>query len=187
MFDWLESFEKLKDLLGDFLSPFDKILVLGCGNANFSEDMYDAGYKKQWNIDISRVVIEQMRQRNRSRKYMLYEVMDCCDLKYPDNFFDIIIDKSTIDAILCGDNAYVNTALMMKESQRVLKEDGGRYVAISYGTPDNRSFHFTRKFLSWKLTTHTLTPDEQTKESEKNEVGNYVYVCEKRPDWREVY
>ena len=46
MFDWLESFEKLKDLLGDFLSPFDKILVLGCGNANFSEDMYDAGYKK---------------------------------------------------------------------------------------------------------------------------------------------
>ena len=57
MFDWLESFEKLKEVI-NFLKPDDKILVLGCGNANFSEDMYDAGYKKQWNIDISRVVIE---------------------------------------------------------------------------------------------------------------------------------
>lgn len=91
---------------------------------------------------------------------MVYEVMDCCDLKYPDNFFDVIIDKSTIDAILCGDNASVNTALLLKESQRVLKEDGGRYVAISYGTPDSRSYHFTRKFLSWKLTTHKLKPDQ---------------------------
>jgi 2-polyprenyl-3-methyl-5-hydroxy-6-metoxy-1,4-benzoquinol methylase len=47
------------------VKPTDKILVLGCGNANFSEDLYDAGYKNQWNIDISSVVIKQMRQRNK--------------------------------------------------------------------------------------------------------------------------
>ena len=47
---------------------------------------------------------------------MVYEDMDCCDLSYQDNFFDCIIDKSTIDAILCGDNAFLNTALMLKES-----------------------------------------------------------------------
>ena len=100
-----------------------------------------------------------MRFRNRKRKRMVYEVMDCCDLKYPDNFFDIIIDKSTIDAILCGDNAYLNTALMLKESQRVLRE-GGHYLAISYGKPETRSYHFTRKFLSWSLSTFTLYPVE---------------------------
>ena len=116
MFDWLEGYDQLKAMLNDYMTPTDKILVLGCGNANFSEDLYDAGYKFQWNIDISKVVIDQMRFRNRKRKRMVYEVMDCCDLKYPDNFFDIIIDKSTIDAILCGDNAYLNTALMLKES-----------------------------------------------------------------------
>lgn len=70
---------------------------------------------------------------------MVYEVMDCCDLKYPDNFFDIVIDKSTIDAILCGENASLNTALLLKESQRVLKENGGEYIAISYGKPHTRS------------------------------------------------
>lgn len=41
--------------------------------------------------------------------------MDVCDLKYPDNYFDIAVDKSTIDALLCGDNAYLNVATMMKE------------------------------------------------------------------------
>lgn len=57
-----------------------------------------------------------MRDRNKDRKGMTYEVMDVCNLSYPDNFFDIAIDKSTIDALLCGDNAYLNTALMLKES-----------------------------------------------------------------------
>lgn len=55
---------------------------------------------------------------------MIYEVMDCTDMKYPDNFFDIAIDKSTIDALLCGDNAYLNVARMMKEVQRTLKTGG---------------------------------------------------------------
>ena len=116
MFDWLEDFQSLKSLLEQFCKPTDKILILGCGNANFSEDLYDAGFKHQWNIDISSVVIKQMRTRNKERKEMTYEVMDVCNLSYPDNFFDVAIDKSTIDALLCGDNAYLNTALMLKES-----------------------------------------------------------------------
>jgi ubiquinone/menaquinone biosynthesis C-methylase UbiE len=115
--------------------------VLGCGNANFSEDLYEAGFENVWNIDISPVVINQMKQRNAHRPKMKYQVMDVCDLKYPDNYFDVAIDKSTIDAILCGDNPFLNTAIMLKESQRVLKE-GGVYVGISYGKPSSRSFHY---------------------------------------------
>jgi CDP-diacylglycerol--glycerol-3-phosphate 3-phosphatidyltransferase len=43
---------------GKFLDPLaDKILVIGCGNAKISEEMYDAGFKFQWNIDISHTVI----------------------------------------------------------------------------------------------------------------------------------
>ena len=116
MFDWLEDYDTLSQLLNEFLTKESKILIIGCGNANFSEDLYDAGFIYQWNIDISTVCIQQMSERNKSRKEMKYEVMDCCDLSYEDNFFDCIIDKSTIDAILCGDNAFLNTALMLKES-----------------------------------------------------------------------
>ena len=116
---------------------------------------------------------------------MKYQVMDCCDLKYEDNYFDVIIDKSTIDAILCGDNSYLNTALMLKEGQRVLKV-GGAYIAISYGKPETRAFHFTRPFLSWSLQEFIFYPVDAKDEKEKEEKSHYIYACTKKPDWEEV-
>jgi len=41
-------------------------------------------------------------------------VMDVKNMDYESNFFDLIIDKSTIDALLCSDDAFFNTAQMMK-------------------------------------------------------------------------
>lgn len=48
--------------------------------------------------------------------------MDVMNIKYPDNFFDIVIDKSTIDVMFCGELSSLNIAIMMKEVQRVLKK-----------------------------------------------------------------
>ena len=45
-----------------------KIMVPGCGNAEFSEDLYDAGFENQVNIDISEVVIKQMAERNEEKR-----------------------------------------------------------------------------------------------------------------------
>ncbi len=36
------------------------------------------------------------------------------NMRFPSNHFDLIIDKSTIDALLCGDSSFMNTAIMMK-------------------------------------------------------------------------
>lgn len=44
-FDWLEDYNQLKEVLNLYLKPTDKILVIGCGNAKISEEMYDAGFK----------------------------------------------------------------------------------------------------------------------------------------------
>jgi ubiquinone/menaquinone biosynthesis C-methylase UbiE len=98
-----------------------------------------------------------MSERNQTRSEMKYEVMDVRDIKYPDNFFDVALDKSTIDALLCGDNAYMNVAQMMKEVQRVLKP-GGTYIAISYGKPENRAYHFEREHLSFTMKQFILYP-----------------------------
>ena len=91
-----------------------------------------------------------MEAKRKEKNYgkMVYEVMDVCNMDYPDEYFDVAIDKSTIDAILCGDNAFLNVAKMMNEVQRVLKT-GGVYLAISYGKPENRGFHFEREHLKF--------------------------------------
>jgi ubiquinone/menaquinone biosynthesis C-methylase UbiE len=145
-FDWLENYESLKPLMNNLFDKHDKILNVGCGNAQLTEDMYDDGYTCIVNTDISAVVIEQMRERNRQRQGMLWEVDDVLAMKYDDESFDVVIDKSrpgspgTIDAILCGKRSFLNAAVMLMEIQRVLKP-GGLYLAISYGSPSTRLVH----------------------------------------------
>ena len=73
------------------------------------------------------------------------------------NSFDIAIDKSTIDALLCGDDAFFKVAAMLKKTQRVLRTDG-IYFAISYGRPEGRSFHFTTPFLSLENKEYVIYP-----------------------------
>jgi len=180
-FDWLEDYDTLKQIIDDFkLGKESKVLVLGCGNAEFSEDMYDDGYTNIYNIDISENVIKQMKDRNISRPKMIYEVMDIRDLKYPDKSFEIAIDKSTIDALLCGDNSFLNVAIMTKEVQRVLK-NGGIYMVISYGAPENRTFHFEREHLAFETSIYTIKKDFHENE-EKSEKIHYVYICRKKPE-----
>jgi SAM-dependent methyltransferase len=99
-FDWLENWESLKPLLEPILTPESSILMLGCGNALISQEMYDDGYQNITNIDISQVVIDDMKERNVDRPNMTWEVMDVMKMSYEDNTFDIAIDKSTIDALL---------------------------------------------------------------------------------------
>ena len=112
-FDWLESYASLGGVLKEFMPTKDiKILVLGCGNAEFSEDLYDDGYHNIVNVDISSVVIRQMSQRNSQvRPGMVWKVMDITDMSdFESNSFDLAIDKSTIDALLCGDDSFLKVA-----------------------------------------------------------------------------
>ena len=81
---------------------------------------------------------------------MTWEVGDALDLRWPDNTFDLVIDKSTIDTILHTDAGFVNVAQLTKEFQRVTKV-GGLCMVISYGTLDTRSCHFSRAHLTWDV------------------------------------
>jgi 2-polyprenyl-3-methyl-5-hydroxy-6-metoxy-1,4-benzoquinol methylase len=56
------------------LKSSDKILVVGCGNSNFSSDLYDAGYLGIINIDFSQVVIDIMKEKNKDRMQMEWKV-----------------------------------------------------------------------------------------------------------------
>lgn len=44
LFDWLEDYESLKPIFERFMLRSDRILMLGCGNSELSEKMYDDGF-----------------------------------------------------------------------------------------------------------------------------------------------
>ena len=47
---------------------------------------------------------------------MKFDVMNVLNMTYTNEKFDIIIDKGTLDAILCGTSGWIsNTAIMLKE------------------------------------------------------------------------
>ena len=138
MYDWLADFSVLRDFVQEVCTRESRILMLGCGNSLLSEEMYDAGFCNIDNIDISPVVIEQMEARNHERLDMRYFVMDATDLsQFDDRSFDVVLDKGTLDSLLCGDDAFINVARMTREVQRVLKPQGV-YMVISYSGPKFR-------------------------------------------------
>ena len=61
---------------------------------------------------------------------------------------------------------------------------GGVYLAISYGNPDSREFHFYREFLSFELKTYSLSETDTTED--KEEKTHYVYACVKNADADDV-
>lgn len=127
-FDWLFSFDDLETVLNDLVpNKKEEILLIGCGNAPFSPDMWvvcwnsveshyrarfhltvDAiitsdrykkgGYKNLWNTDLSDVVISQQAAKYPKQRW---EVMDILDMKLPDLSVKCLIDKSLIDTLLC--------------------------------------------------------------------------------------
>lgn len=110
---------------------------------------------------------------------MSFEVMDITDMSaFESNQFDLAVDKSTIDALLCGDDSFIKVAQMLKETQRVLKP-GGIYFAISYGKPESRSFHFQQPFLGFENREFILYDANIDSEEEREEKSHYIYVCKK--------
>lgn len=55
---------------------------------------------------------------------------------------------------------------------------GGHYIAISYGEPKNRKFHFERQHLGFDITIREIN---YWQSEEGKTMKHWVYVCEKKP------
>ncbi|XP_028046357.1 eEF1A lysine and N-terminal methyltransferase homolog isoform X2 [Monomorium pharaonis] len=108
--------------------------------------LYDVGYRNIVNIDISHIVIKQMRDiNNDTRPDLVYEHMDATQMTYPDEKFSVILDKGTLDALMpdAKETTIVTIDRYFKEITRVLR-NGGRYICISL-----LQEHILRKLLSY--------------------------------------
>lgn len=200
-FDWYQNYSSLVPLFHLYLSPpHRRVLVVGCGNSSFSEKMAADGYEDIVNIDISSVVIEEMQKKYSDHPQLKYITMDVLKMDTLETgSFDAVIDKGTLDTILCGNNSKPNSAKMLEEVGRVLK-DKGVYILVTYGAPSYR-LCYLKNSCKWKIKLHVIEKTipgvkeekqiwELTKPIPLNQKGknledfigaspdvHYVYVC----------
>lgn len=62
--------------------------------------------------------------------------------------FNVVIDKGTLDTILCGDNSEANVEKMLMEINRVLKPNGV-FICISYGSEEQRKDYLKNKTINF--------------------------------------
>lgn len=90
-------------LFSPYMSQFSSFLLSflsGCGNSSMSGDMYSAGYHSITNIDYSSVCINTMSARYSNCPGMTWHEMDVRQLSFPDAFFDVVLEKATLDALM---------------------------------------------------------------------------------------
>nr|QTZ19554.1 methyltransferase 13 [Bixa orellana] len=130
-FDWYQRYSSLRPFVRKFVPTSSRVLMVGCGNALMSEDMVKDGYEDIMNIDISSVAIETMRRKYEYIPQLKYMQMDVRDMSFfPDESFGNVIDKGTLDSLMCGTDAPISATQMLGEVSRLLKP-GGTYMLVT--------------------------------------------------------
>uniref|UniRef100_A0A1B6FY48 Methyltransferase type 11 domain-containing protein n=1 Tax=Cuerna arida TaxID=1464854 RepID=A0A1B6FY48_9HEMI len=131
-FEWYGEYPELCGILHKYIRPRDKILVIGCGNSSLSSDLYDVGYKQIMNIDVSGVVIKQMKAKSKNRPGLEYQRMDATNTTFVDGEFNVVLDKGTLDAMMPDSSPETLERIdkLFAEVDRVLAPLG-RYVCVS--------------------------------------------------------
>ncbi|XP_069356733.1 eEF1A lysine and N-terminal methyltransferase homolog [Maniola hyperantus] len=131
-FEWYGEYLELCTHLHKYIKRTDAILIPGCGNSSLSADLYDIGYPNITNIDVSEVVIKQMKAINSHRTCMKFHYMDALNMTFENDEFNVVLDKGTLDALMPDDSRETIERIdkYFNEIKRVLKI-GGRYVCIT--------------------------------------------------------
>ena len=128
--DWYCGYDDLQAIITAFVPKDAYMLVPGCGDAPFSVDAFNDGYRHQLGVDNSKAVIDMMAARTAGMDGLAWSCEDLCDMKSIDGGkFGAVVDKATFDCIFC-DKDRTKVQKMLAEVHRVL-QDGGVFILVS--------------------------------------------------------
>lgn len=156
------------------------MLVVGCGNSELSEQLYDVGYQQLTNIDTSETVVSNMNQRNAERRPGLtFQLIDATQTGFEDGSYQVALDKSTLDAMASEEEGAL-AKRMLTEVSRVMAV-GGRYVCVTLAQEHVVRLaveHFSS--AGWAIRLHCMTKEEdQDSDSTTFALPVFVLVCTK--------
>ncbi|KAJ1632152.1 S-adenosyl-L-methionine-dependent methyltransferase [Pavlovales sp. CCMP2436] len=163
-FDWFQRFGTcgaFRHAIREAVPKPDQVLVVGAGTSRLAEEMFAAGYSNIFNLDISPVACKLLDERYERMGGLPIDnrIGDVQALSFNDASFDTIIDKGTLDALLCAESA-VGLA-MLSEISRVLRSSGGIFVHVTDCPPDKRLPLLQNARFRWKLARHYTLPRSQ--------------------------
>uniref|UniRef100_A0A7S2TWQ3 Methyltransferase type 11 domain-containing protein n=1 Tax=Lotharella oceanica TaxID=641309 RepID=A0A7S2TWQ3_9EUKA len=156
VFDWYTDFLSLKPLFAHYCKLNSRILNLGCGNSELAEGLALEGYTDVTSVDISGKCIDMMLKRCQESKHaeklkdLRWIRMDASRMTFEDKTFDFIIEKGTMDALVCNSETGPTLTRILAEAHRVLRI-GGTLVVITYGNPDSRMALFKDANCPWRI------------------------------------
>ena len=189
--EWYCSYENLRPLLEMNITKENSVLEIGCGDSPLLTGMLAAGHTgKLHAIDFSdsiiKKVIEDHPKSTASSNRIDYLVMDARALTYDNDDWDSVIDKGTLDAMLCDkETGLSNAKELISEACRVLKKSSGKICFISHIQVETSEFNDWmqecvlpvldnhRSYL-WKVEAHSgSTSNEQNSPT--------VYIISSKP------
>jgi SAM-dependent methyltransferase len=151
-FEWYVSLEQYCELLMDIIEPHARALNIGCGTSVLPAELHRQGRKHLTNIDISESCIAKMKEKYADLRELEWAAMDATKLSFPNDSFDVVLDKATSDVFLAVRKPELEAArekvlLLFREAWRVLRP-GGVFVIITRFRPTKANILFKR--LGWR-------------------------------------
>jgi|EP00769_Ergobibamus_cyprinoides_P004590 SAM-dependent methyltransferase len=182
-FEWFCSFADIKSFIKPHIPDSARVLVVGNGTSRLGHDLLEAGVARVEVTDVSPVAVELL-SAGTHPPGLTAQVQDVTALSYPPASFDVVVDKGTLDSLLCGDDSRARVHKFMQNVARVLAP-AGKFLAVSYADPDQRNMYISRSEYDWDVTPVKMPKPPIVNLGGDVEVGSsdlWLYVCAKRDE-----
>merc|ERR1712232_74757 len=107
---------------------------------------------------------------------------DARAMELPSGNFHGVIDKATLDSVLCGEGSTHNAQKMLQEVSRVLQPNGV-YLCVSHGQPTYRLTYLQRPEFGWNVKIYTVQKPMMGMtaglSTEDKDNLHFIYICVK--------
>jgi EEF1A lysine methyltransferase 4 len=191
--EWYYSFKILEPLIVESINWTNetKVLEVGCGDRPLVKELaeLDINVGKIEAIDYSQRVIDLLLSKQKKGELsnkINFSFMDACNMTYPSNSFDLVLEKGTMDAILSDKRKGISNAVKLISSIVNVMKPTSTLLLVSHIEIDTEEFELlTHKILlpslgskfdvHWKIEAHvvsvpkaeTTKPQQQLKSSGK--------------------
>lgn len=148
--DWLGPYSRFREPICTATggNRTARVLDLGCGTSGLLEDLWDDGYRHLVGVDLSAAAVEIMHRRNSEvRPGIQWLACDVGRLRFESCCFDLVVDKGTMDAVMCNeDGDPLQIVRMISEVSRVLRV-GGTYLVLSCSANPRQALSCRPEFM----------------------------------------